>query len=505
MCPASYVAYPDDMESHAHPTEQPATPADATTPVTEARRAQALWAEAGIRERLKVVRRLRRRMADRLDDLLDILQRGDRPRHEGLVAEIVPLADACRFLERQAATILRPHCASWRTRPAWLHGVSAEVRREPFGVILVVAPANYPLLLPGVQILQALVAGNAVVVKPALGCTGPLALLTALMEDAGLPRGLVRLLDETVGQVEAALDAGVDKVVLTGSATTGRCVAAAAAARLIPTTMELSGNDPVFVLPGADLDLVARALAFGLRFNGSATCIAPRRVFVARADAGALESALSARLLEVPAVRLTAETRAGLAGLVAQAIAAGARPLTGPPDLAGPEVPPIVLAEAAPGMALLQADVFAPVLAIVTVANVDEALAMATHSPYALGASVFGPPRAASALAARIDAGTVTINDLIVPTADPRLPFGGRRQSGWGVTRGAEGLLEMTRIKAVSTRRRGPHVHFDVPRPGGAALLDAAFRLLHGAGGTRRQAIGTLVRSLRRRGQRSDR
>lgn len=156
-------------------------------------------------------------------------------------------------------------------------------------------------------------------------------------------------------------------------------------------------------------------------------------------------------------------------------------------------------------MALLKADIFAPVLGIVPVADMDEALEMARESPYALGASVFGPVAESEALAARIDAGSVTVNDLIVPTADPRLPFGGRRQSGWGVTRGAQGLLEMTQVKTVSVRRRGPRFHLDPPRPADAKLLAAAFGAMHGAGRGRWRAVRALVGALREARQRRER
>src|SRR5690606_31250904 len=122
-------------------------------------------------------------------------------------------------------------------------------------------------------------------------------------------------------------DAGVDKVVLTGSAATGRRIAVMAAERLVPSTMELSGNDAVFVLPGADPELVARALAFGLRFNGSETCIAPRRVFVPRAAAEALERALARLLPEVPARPIGPGARSRAMQLAREAITAGARPV----------------------------------------------------------------------------------------------------------------------------------------------------------------------------------
>lgn len=418
---------------------------------------------------------------------------------ESLSAEILPLAEACRFLEREAVALLAPRRLGTRGRPVWLFGITAEVRREPFGTILIVGPSNYPLLLPGVQALQALTAGNAVLVKPAPGCSAPMERLAGWLEEAGLPDGLFQVLDESPQAVADAVAAGIGKVVLTGSADTGRAVAGQLADALVPSAMELSGNDAVFVLPGADLGTVARALAFGLRLNGSATCIAPRRVFVPRAQAAALEDALTNSVAAIPPAVVPLPVRRRLVGLVRAAVAEGARPVGSLPDDADPAMAPLIVADARPGMALLREELFAPILSLVPVRDMEEALDAAARSPYALGASVFGPEDAACALAGRLDAGTVTVNDLIVPTADPRLPFGGRRDSGWGVTRGAEGLLEMTQVKTVSVRRGRRLPHTDPPRDGDAALMLAALRLLHGGPGARAGAVRHLFQALRDR------
>ncbi|WP_452005799.1 aldehyde dehydrogenase family protein [Azospirillum largimobile] len=458
------------------------------------------WSAADISSRLAVIHGLRRRIAANAEDLVQALAtRPGRRAAESVSAEILPLAEACRFLEREAARLLAPRRLGRRGRPVWLFGVEAEVRREPFGTVLIVGPSNYPLLLPGVQAVQALAAGNAVLVKPAPGCRAPMDLLARWLDECGLPDGLFRVLDESADAVGDAIEAGVDKLVLTGSAGTGRAVAERLARHLVFSTMELSGNDAVFVLPGADVEEVARALVFGLRLNGSATCIAPRRVFVPRELAAGLEKAVGRHAASIPPAPVPAPTMCRLAVLARDAVAQGARVLTGLPEKDGPEMAPLVLADARPEMALLREELFAPVLSLVPVRDMEEALAGAALSPYALGASVFGPGAEARALARRIDAGTVTINDLIVPTADPRLPFGGRHASGWGVTRGAEGLLEMTQVKAVCVRTGRQRPHFDPPRDGDEALMLAALRLLHGGPGTRAGAMRRLVQAVRRR------
>jgi acyl-CoA reductase-like NAD-dependent aldehyde dehydrogenase len=451
-----------------------------------ARAAGAAWAAVPLPERLAVIGRARRLLAARGEALAALVPQ--RAAADTLVAEVLPLAEAARWLARTAPRLLAPRCPPGG-RPLWLAGVRAEVWREPLGAVLILAPGNYPLFLPGVQALQALAAGNAVCAKPAPGRAAVLHAFTALLVEAGLPADALQVLDEGVETGRAAAAAGFDLVVLTGSAATGEQVLAACARTLTPAVAELSGCDAVFVLPGADLALVADCLAYGLRLNGGATCIAPRRVFVPRAQAAALEGLLAERLPGIPPAAVAPAIAARLDTLVADALAAGARRVA-------PAAPgaPAVLASAAPEMALLGEDVFAPWLAIVPVLGTEEALAAASRCPYALGVSIFGPDREARALAARVRAGSVCVNDLIVPTADPRLPFAGRGRSGFGATRGAEGLLAMTQPKAVSVRRSRFRPHLAPPRADDAARFAALLALLHGDWSARAGALRRLGR-----------
>ena len=435
-----------------------------TDPIlVKARQTGREWAAVPLVHRLAVIARVRAAIARHAESLAASIA---RPVADSLAAEVLPLAEAARFLVRAAPRVLAPR--RLRGGPLWLFGVRQEVRREPRGAVLILAPGNYPLFLAGAQALHALAAGNAVCVKPAPGCSTPMLLLADLLEAAGLPDGVLQVVAEDAGP--AASRAGFDYVVLTGSAETGLHVARAAAETLTPSAMELSGVDAAFILPGADLAVAAASLAYGLRLNGGATCIAPRRVFVPRDMEADLLSRLLAQL--PPPISVPGPIAARLAGLIADAEAAGARVAARNPT---------VLAGATPALALLQQDVFAPWLALVPVENAEAALQAAALCPYALGASIFGPPAEAYAMAARVNAGSVCVNDLIVPTADPRLPFGGRGRSGFGVTRGAEGLLEMTTVKTVSTRRSGFRPHLDPRLASDAGRMLALLRLLHGA------------------------
>ncbi|MCC2662361.1 MAG: aldehyde dehydrogenase [Geminicoccaceae bacterium] len=479
--------------------ERAAAEAEPGERVRLAREAQRRWAAVPLRSRLEVVRRLRRRLATDAEALIATLAgRPGRSPGESVAAELLPLADACRFLERSAERLLAPRRIGRRGRPAWLFGHAAEIWREPLGVVLVIAPDNYPLLLPGVQLLQALAAGNTVLVKPAPGCSAPLALLLETMRRDGLPSGVAQLLGEDIEDARRALRAGVDHVVLTGSAETGRAVLAELAPRLTPATMELSGCDAAFVLPGANLGMVADALAFGLRLNGGATCIAPRRVFVTRGEAAALERQLGPRLAALEPAPIAERARSLLRPLLAEAESRGARFVPARPGLDAPRFAATALFDADPGSALLRADVFAPILAVVAVEDMADAVRLNGLCSYALGASIFGPADMARALAREVDAGSITINDLIVPTADPRLPFGGRRASGFGVTRGADGLLALTRVKTVALRRGSFRPHYAPPEPAQLEVALGYLRAAHAAGWRERaRSLKALLGGLR--------
>ena len=470
--------------------------------VGRARAAQPEWAAATLAGRLAVLRRWRGRLAAAGPRLARISALGrQRPPLESLTAEVFPLAEAGRFLETNARRLLAPRRLGRRGRPAWLIGVHSELHREPLGVVLVISPWNYPLLLPGVPILQALAAGNAVLIKPAPGTSEALAALVEVWHQAGLPAGLLSLLPEDPASVSAALDAGVDKVIFTGSAGAGQQILAAAARHLVPVTLELGGCDAALVRADANLDLAARALVFGLSLNRGATCMAPRRVFLARSIALELESRLAALLQATPSHSLPPVLSNRLRPLLAEAVAGGARWVSGRVDGSGQVVAPVVLGAVDPALAVAREDLFAPLLVLVSVDSDEEAIRRINDCDYGLGASVFTANEAAGRrLAARLQTGFVTINDVILPTADPRVPFGGRKRSGFGLTRGGEGLLEMTSVRRVSVTRGSFRPAFAPARAGDAELFRWYLQWVHGSGVRQRgRAMVELMRCVVRR------
>ncbi len=485
--------------------------------------AQRRWAARPLTERLQPLRAARHWIAAHPGVFAGAISAElARSQADTLLAEVLPLLEAMRFLERNAARILAPKKLGGAGRPLWLTGVQAEVHRDPLGHILVIGPANFPLFLAGAQTLQALVAGNAVTWKPGAGGGKVARLLAHVLRESGLPRGILRITDESVEAAQAALAQHPDKVVFTGSFETGRKILGTLASSATPATMELSGADAVVVLPSADLPLVAKAVAFGLRLNGGEVCMSPRRLVATRETLNALRPLLQAELANVPPVQLKESTAKTLGALLEKSKAQGATVLTpagSNPFLASApretEAPrsgrsaedgprelrrPVLLDHATPHTAVARADIFAPVLSLIEAPSVLHLADMVNDNPYGLTAAIFGNPREAQTLAAQLRVGTVVINDLIAPTADPRVPFGGRGHSGFGTTRGAEGLLEMTAAKAVLTRRKGSTRHYDPLGPRALPVSAAVIGVLHGGGfGQRWQALKHLITAARER------
>ena len=467
-----------------------------TKVATGLRSAQERWARVPLRKRLACVRRLRHLIADQSGALARLTAFARRrPVAETIASEIIPLAEACHFLERNAGRLLQTQRIGRVGRPLWLTGVNTQICREPYGIILIIAPGNFPLLLPGVQVIQALVAGNAVLWKPGPGGSDVAAELARLLERAGFDRNLVVRLPETTAAARAAILSRPNKVIFTGSAETGEKILAQLAPLVIPATMELSGCDAVIIRADADLDLAVKALIFGLKLNGGATCMAPKRVFVAAACATELEGRL-AEALRADEFQLSIDPR--LTRLLEEALGCGGHLIAGEVSDSCEIRGPVVIGGVSPTAALLRADVFAPVLTIVTVANDDEAVTHTNNCPYGLAVSIFSrDEKAARALAGSVRAGVVTINDLILPAADARTPFGGRGRSGFGVTQGAEGLLEMTVPKVITATRNQLRPAFGEPRLDDEHLFTAYLALTHGRDlGQRVLAFASLVRSL---------
>lgn len=471
------------------------------------RAGQRTWARTSIAVRLEPVARLRRllvRDADRLSNTVD--RELGRPAAEVLATDVLPLADAFRFLQQGARKILAPRSVSIWRRPLWLFGQSDTVHRRPHGVVGIIGTWNYPVFLNGVQIVQALTAGNGVLWKPSELMPETASVLHSLLLEAGYSPDLVQMLPATRAAGPALLEAPIDHVVFTGSAAVGRKIAARLGERLISSTLELSGCDPMFVLADADVPLAARAAWFGATLNKGQTCLAVRRIFVHRSVQDVFVDALRPWAESAVPVNLALASQVNQAEkLIAEAVGQGARllnPARSPAQ--GGSMTPAVLLDATPTMGICRDAMFAPVTAVLPFGEMDEALAKNAQCEYGLGASVFtSNPIAAERLAGRLAVGSVSVNDVIAPTGHPATPFGGRGTSGWGATQGEEGLLAMTAMQVVS-RRSGtfrPHYQPMVEGTPTTKLTRGLLEWCHGGWSTQwrglRRLIGNAWRMIR--------
>jgi acyl-CoA reductase-like NAD-dependent aldehyde dehydrogenase len=465
-----------------------------------ARQAQSAWAARSIRERLRPVRELRHLLVEQADSVCAAVAEDLGKSIPETLAELSSVADACKFLQKRARALLAPRWESRRTRPFAYFGQRDVTFRRPRGVVGIIGTWNYPIFLNGVQLLQALTAGNAVLWKPSEVAPRAARAVAALFEKAGFPKGLLHTLSATREAGPLLLEADIDHLVFTGSVSTGRVIAEKLGRRLISSTLELSGCDAAFVLEDADLDLTARAVWFGTILNRGQTCLAVRRVFVPRSRYRDLIELLRPLAESAPPVKLALASQATQAErLVREAVEQGAT-LLGQLEVVGDQCRPVLVLDARPDLALLREALFAPIAAVLPYNDLEQALAVDGTCPFGLGASIFtASRRRAEELAGRLRVGAVTINDVIVPTARPETAFGGRKDSGWGVTQGAEGLLEMTVPQVVSFKSGRFRPHFDMPSGGtSATMIRGLLEMGHARSfWTRCKALWKMLRGLR--------
>jgi acyl-CoA reductase-like NAD-dependent aldehyde dehydrogenase len=349
------------------------------------------WARTPLATRLEWVRAFRGRLAASIDDLCDLAEDElGKPRFETLTADLMPVLATGKHLERRGRRLLRDRRVTGGGLIAL--GQTQTVRRVPLGRVAIIATWNYPIGLLGVEMLQSLVAGNDVVVKPSENAPRTQAALLELAFRAGLPDGTLTSVEPTREAGERLLtEHAFDHVVFTGSTAVGREIARALAPSLTPSTLELSGRDSAFVLEDADTRLAARAIWFVVQINAGQTCIAPRRVLVHRSvypaflrDLGLLAGGAQPRkLISEASARRTFE-------LARDAVGAGGRSVSSvleAPD--GPWLRPLAIADCPEDAALVEGDHFGPATAVIPVDSEAHALAIHDRIDQRLATSVF--------------------------------------------------------------------------------------------------------------------
>jgi succinate-semialdehyde dehydrogenase/glutarate-semialdehyde dehydrogenase len=442
-----------------------ASESDVCEAVADAREAQASWAERPLAERAAVLERFSDLALDARVTLTDLVQRETGKSRRDAVEEVFDVAATADYYADTAGSVL----ATERRQGVVPGVVRTRVHHDPVGVVGVIAPWNYPLSLAISDALPALVAGNAVVCKPAEETTHVALYARELLVEAGLPPELFGIVPGRGPEVGPPLVESVDYVAFTGSGGAGREVAALAGRNLTDVSLELGGKNPLLVLDDADPERAARGAVRSCFANAGQLCLTTERLYVHESVYERFREAFVGAVEELT-LGFDYDWRADVGPLlsadqfektrdhVEDAVENGATVLTGGdarPDLGPYFHEPTVLADVPPEATAHDAETFGPVVALYPVADTDEAVERANDTDYGLHASVWtGDAARGERVARRLDCGTVSVNEGYAAVwASLDAPMGGRNDSGVGRRHGREGLLRYTESQTVATQR----------------------------------------------------
>ncbi|MBO3747105.1 succinate-semialdehyde dehydrogenase (NADP(+)) [Streptosporangiaceae bacterium NEAU-GS5] len=440
------------------------TPDDVRTAYAKARAAQEAWAALPATERIKPFLRLHDAIIDRRSEILDIVQSETGKARRHAFEEVLDVAGCVLYFSRRAPGLLAPR------RRAGIFPLATKTveLRQPKGTVALISPWNYPLSLGVTDVVPALMAGNAVVHKPDTQTALSTLWTIALLHELGMPKDIWQVVLGDPADIGDTLIDGADYVAFTGSTRGGRKIAEEAAKRLIGCSLELGGKNPMIVLDDADIEASAQGAIRACFTNAGQLCISIERLYVQDSIADAFTKKFADKVgrmrlgagfgWDVQMGSLTSQRQLdAVSAHVADAVAKGATVVTGGkarPDVGPLFYEPTILTGVTDDMALCKDETFGPVVAIYRFRDVAEAVEKANDTVYGLNASVWTKnPARARAVATRIKAGTVNINEGYGSAyASYDAPMGGMKASGLGRRHGAEGLLKYTEVQTVSSQ-----------------------------------------------------
>ena len=435
--------------------------------VERAREAQRSWGALSFEDRGQYMMQALKALLERQSEFITTIQRETpKPCIDVIQMDIFAACDALHYYAKRTSKILR-------TEKKSLHGALSLSKQllivyQPLGVVGVISPWNGPFVLSIIPTIQALMAGNAVVLKPSSVTPFSGKLVGDLFQAAQLPEGVLTVLmgDGETGM--ALIEAGVDKISFTGSVSVGRRVAMACAERFIPCTLELGGKDPMIVCVDADIDNAAGGAVAGCFLNTGQYCCGTERVYVVEAVADGFVKKVVER---VSKLRQNVDGEFDVGAVfwpqqmdiiekhVADAVSKGAKVLAGGrrnPNLKGLYYEPTVITNVNHDMLIMREETFGPVMPIMQVRDEEEAIRMANDSHYGLAANVWTKNKKKGIeIAKRIESGSVNVNDFTVTYGVTEAPFGGRKDSGIGRVNGEMGLRGYCHIKPILIDRFG--------------------------------------------------
>jgi succinate-semialdehyde dehydrogenase / glutarate-semialdehyde dehydrogenase len=442
-----------------------ATAADVEAAFTKARAAQADWSKRPVKERVAVISRYRDLVIENREFLMDLLQAEGGKARWAAQEEVIDLVANANYYAQVAEGVLKPHKVQ-----ALLPGIGkTTVHYQPKGVVGVISPWNYPMTLTASDSVPALIAGNAVVLKPdsqtpfcALACA-------ELLYKAGLPRDLYAIVPGPGSVVGTAIVENCDYLMFTGSSATGSHLAEQAGRRLIGFSAELGGKNAMIVAHGANLDKVAKAATRACFSNAGQLCISIERIYVEKdlADEFTHKFGDAVRNMKLGTdydfsvdmgSMISEDQLKTVSSHVDDATAKGAKVIAGGqarPDIGPLFYEPTVLTDVTPEMECAANETFGPLVSIYPVADVQEAIEKANDTEYGLNASVWAASTAeGEKIAARLRSGTVNVDEgYAFAWGSLGAPMGGMGISGVGRRHGPEGLLKYTESQTIAAAR----------------------------------------------------
>ncbi|WP_117214701.1 aldehyde dehydrogenase family protein [Allorhizocola rhizosphaerae] len=457
---------------------------DVPAVVARAREAAQWWAGLGFTERKRRLLAWRKLLVQRIHELAELTSReGGKPVDEA-VLEVFATVDHIAWAARNARKTLRRR----RVRGSLIQPEYAGYKEyQPYGVIGVIGPWNFPIFTPIGSIGYALAAGNAVVFKPS-EYTPAVGQFYVDLFASVVPEMPVLQVVHGMGDVGAALcRSGVDKVSFTGSPRTARKVMMACAESLTPVLIEGGGKDAVIVADDANVDAAAESVAWGANFNAGQACVGIERAYV---HERVYDTFVDKLVKETQRINLGEQIgpitmpaqREIIKRHIDTALGSGGRALLGGPDAVKEQyVKPTVLVDVPEDSPAVKEETFGPTVTVTKVSSVDEAVRLANDTAYGLGSAVFSRGQG-MAIAGRLRSGMTSVNSTFSFAVLPTLPFGGVGDSGFGRIHGEDGLREFARAKSIAKRRLPsvPPLLTFRRTPGGVKLGLRVIKLLHG-------------------------
>jgi acyl-CoA reductase-like NAD-dependent aldehyde dehydrogenase len=463
-----------------------------------AREAQPGWEAIGFDGRGKVFKRAQKWMTENTERILEtVMSESGKTYEDAQLADYGYTVAALGFWAKEAEGYLADeHVPSWNN-PV-VAGKKLIIRYAPVGVVGVIGPWNYPITNSFGDCIPAMMAGNGVILKPSEVTPLSSLLMQEMLGECGIPEGVFQVATGD-GSTGAELINHVDCMMFTGSTRTGKAVMKAAAERLIPCYLELGGKDPMIVCADANLDRAANAAAYYSMNNGGQVCISVERVYVEEPVYDAFVEKVTDNVKQLrqgkPGAAGTVDVGAVtfppqmdiVDSQVKDAVEKGAKVLTGghPHSGEGRYYEPTVLVDVDHSMKIMTDETFGPTLPIMKVRDADEAIRMANDTDYGLAASVWTrDTERGEALARRVEAGAVCVNDAQVNYAALNLPMGGWKASGLGTRHGAGGIRKYTRVQSLLVTKLAPKkdIHMFPYKKSRTRALQRLYKFLYGRG-----------------------